>query len=341
MPITIEHFYGIDEITENFTPEIMSSYHQSSAYTKSSLTYREQICIDRGEQCTNKSFTVNVDGTSVLAFIGTEVKRNGVINLGGYSGRPCIAIQKDPLLTSKITNFFFKENDALISKANVTIHYRDFLINGNLSILSRHLLSKGACIKQSFSQVIDLEIDEIELKRSIRKSYLSLINWGIRELIPVVFTKDNLTWEIMKSFRKLHIQESGKDTRTEESWKKQFDMVKLGNAFVVVGKLNNELVSAGFFTTSDDSCFYGASASRRDLFKKPIFHALMWTAITHAKKMGCRWFESGEQFYPVNSENNQPSEKELGISKFKAGFGGKTKMFLDLKLKCSGSNVKN
>ena len=58
----------------------------------------------------------------------------------------------------------------------------------------------------------------------------------------------------------------------------------------------------------------------------------MWVAILHAKKIGCKWFEAGEISYPNHPISPKPSSKELGISDFKAGFGGDVKMFLDLKL---------
>ena len=48
------------------------------------------------------------------------------------------------------------------------------------------------------------------------------------------------------------------------------------------------------------------------------------------KKIGCKWFEVGEQKYPNHPNENLPSNKDLHISEFKAGFGGDTWMFIDL-----------
>ena len=60
----------------------------------------------------------------------------------------------------------------------------------------------------------------------------------------------------------------------------------------------------------------------------------MWTAILHSKKIGCRWFEAGEQLYQNHPADKPPTNKDLGISLFKSGFGGQTEIFLDLKLDC-------
>ena len=136
----------------------------------------------------------------------------------------------------------------------------------------------------------------------------------------------------MVKFRQLHIREAGRETRSEESWSRQLEIVQAGEAFVVFGHVDDRLVSAGLFMHSETNCYYGVSASRRDLFEKPLFHALMWTANLHAKKIGWRRFEVGEQLYPNHPQYLPPTKKEIDISGFKAGFGGHTRMFLDLKL---------
>jgi lipid II:glycine glycyltransferase (peptidoglycan interpeptide bridge formation enzyme) len=179
----------------------------------------------------------------------------------------------------------------------------------------------GALVKPVYSQIIDLSSEKATKKASIRKSYGSLINWGIRELHPNVYDATTITWEHMEAFRQIHIKEAGRKTRSKMSWKRQYEMVQAGEAFVVLGNLENEIVSAGFFMTNKTNCYYLSSASRRDLFEKPLFHALMWTAILYAKKHGCRWFEVGEQLFPNHLEGQLPTKKELGISDFKAGFG--------------------
>ena len=58
----------------------------------------------------------------------------------------------------------------------------------------------------------------------------------------------------------------------------------------------------------------------------------MWTAILHAKELGLRWFEVGEQLYINHPIDNKPTKKELGISDFKAGFSGAKRLFLDVRI---------
>ena len=48
----------------------------------------------------------------------------------------------------------------------------------------------------------------------------------------------------------------------------------------------------------------------------------------HAKVINCDIFEMGQQFFHEKSFDISPTEKEFGIAKFKAGFGGNTKFSL-------------
>ena len=332
MSLVVEPISGGLEDVFHISPfKLRESYQQCSAYTKSSMMYRGQAYKDNDIANKCESFVVKLDDMLVFLFLGVNSaqKEKNIVN--GYVGRSCVLFFNSDLISKKSLQAMLRGIDKIINKDNVEFVYRDFLIGGNLSPLSKYLLSIGASIKQCFTQVIDLEQSEKTIRKNIRKRYSSFINWGLRELTLTINNKSsNFSWSEMQAFQKLHFKVSGRNTHTEESWRRQYEMCLTGEAFVVMAEFDGELVSAGFFTNSHDSCYYGASASRRDLFEKPIFHALLWTAIMHAKLIGCKWFEVGEQVY---TNINQASEKESGISKFKAGFGGTTKAFLDITLK--------
>ena len=303
----------------------------SPIYTQSALRYYFQRPSDEKKKMQDKSFILIWGNEPVILFRGATVETNNKIDLLAYEV-PCISIENKAILTAKAGKASFKEFERIAEEVNGLIRYRDFLIDGELTTLAKHFLRKGAKATPLFSKVIDLNKDELTLKSQLRKSYGNLINWGLREMQPKILDYSNVTWESIEDFRKLHTREAGRETRSLESWHRQFEMVQAGEAFVVLAQLNNELVSAGFFMCSPTNCFYGVSASRRDLFEKPMFHSLMWSAILYSKKLGCRWFEVGEQLYSNHPPDKPPSKKELGISEFKAGFGGETRMFLDLKL---------
>jgi hypothetical protein len=306
---------------------------RSPLHTRSGLNYYRQRPLDNKQILVDRSFVISLEDEPVIGFQGATVRIEGKTDLLAYE-IPCVTIENKTKLTAKASKIFFREIDKIAHDINGTILYRDWMLNGELSCLSKYLLRQGAKATPIFSQVIDYTKEKATEKSSIRKSYKSLINWGLRELKPRVYDESNITWEHMNIFRQLHIEQAGRETRSEASWRKQYEMVRAGEAFAVCGRINDNVVSAGLFIHGKYNCYYQVSASRRDMFQKPLFHSLMWLAILHAKKLGCRWFEIGEQLYPNHPFDKPPSKKELGISDFKAGFGGETKMFLDLKLDC-------
>ncbi len=209
--------------------------------------------------------------------------------------------------------------------------YRDPLHGGYLSHPGRVLLDLGANAVPGFTQIIDLASPDDELHRGMTKSFKWGVNWGEKNLDLTILDGSTMSGEVMEAFRLLHVDAAGRETRSRRSWELQQAMVMADEAFCVFGSLDGHLVTAALFPRSVSHCFYGVSASRRDLFDKPLTHALIWTALRHAKALGLRHFEMGEQLFPAAGDL-QPTAKELGISFFKRAFGGRTKAHLDIRL---------
>lgn len=209
--------------------------------------------------------------------------------------------------------------------------YRDLLEHGELSYPSRVLLDLGAQVNPGFTQVIDLSRSHDELHRSMTKAFKWGVNWGVKNLDLTIISSDNISVEHVEAFRLLHLDAAGRETRSRRSWEMQHAMIVANEAFCGLGWLEGQLVTAALFPHSSAHCFYGVSASRRELFDKPLSHAVIWTAMLHAKKMGIKCFEMGEQVFP-STGSRQPTAKELSISFFKRAFGGATKAYLDIRL---------
>ena len=194
---------------------LRDTYQQCSAYTNSSMMYRRQMDHDNGIDSNNKSFIVRLDGEPVILFFGvlSYQEQGSVVYVHG--GRPCVSFLNTSSISKKSQQMILAEINSLIKKAGTTFVYRDFLIDRTISPISRHLLSVGAKVRQRFTQVIDLEKSERDLKKDVRKSYSSLINWGLKELSITVHGKsNNITWDEMELFRQLHTKVSGRHTRT-------------------------------------------------------------------------------------------------------------------------------
>lgn len=283
----------------------------------------------------DQSFIVEIDNHPVLAVI-TALQRDscGNTELSAY-GWPTFYVENTDCDAGMLQRAEKEMKDhiekllALYSASGLI--YCDFLKGAQLSSLGAFLLDKGAIARPYFTQVIDLSKPEVLLREEIRKSYKSLINWGNNNLKTLFVDNRSITKSLIEDFRQLHIQAAGRETRAVRTWEIQMEQVLAKEAFIILGYMNEQLVTAAFFQYNCKSCLYGVSASKRDMFDKPMSHSLIWTAILHAKQLGCKCFEMGEQLYPGQGES-LPTEKELGISKFKRGFGGETKVRLKIRL---------
>ena len=323
-----------DDDFEEHWSELTNNRFMTAFYSKRMLSYLAQRPKDEGKKLKNISFIMLLNNKPVAGFIGAIVEHDNKAEILAYE-MPAVFIENHTALTSKAGKSFLKEFDNRVDGCE-HLYLTDHLHQGAASTLTNHLLKNGAVPTPRLSQIIDLNEEKALLWRNIRKRYSSLINNGLRDLSPEIIESKNITWELMQKFRGLHIREAGRETRSEESWKRQYEMVKADEAFVIVGRVNNIVVTAGLFAFNQTNCYYWVSASRRDLFDKPLFHSIMWRAILYAQKLGCHWFEVGEQFFSNHPFDNLPTKKEQDISNFKAGFGGETRVYLDIKYNPTG-----
>ena len=234
---------------------------------------------------------------------------------------PCFGID-----SLNVTQIQKKKINEFLGKL-LSIDFDIFTIKGpdysnKLPLICEFLLNEPESIMiTELSRTIDLQKNDSDLKRNIRKSYHSLINWGLRELSIEIHDSSNIKWETVDKFRRLHIEASNRETRSISTWQKQYDAIKEGSSFLITATSNLELVSAAFFILSYNSCYYGSSASDRSLFDKPLNHGIIWKAILESKRKGALLFDIGKTY--LDGSKMKPSSKEKNIAYFKAGFGGK------------------
>ena len=248
-------------------------------------------------------------------------------------GRPILYLESQKAEMSQIRKahkLLKAELENILSQDTISkILYRDFFAQTHLSFVSQFLLDMGAVATPHFTRVIELSSSGKDLYQQVRKSYKSLINWGGENLSIKLYDQQSIQKKDMNSFRQLHINTAGRETRSRKTWDLQYEMVCCGEAFLFFGELEKELVTAALFLCSPMYCVYGVSASNRDMFDKPLSHALLWNAILHAKKIGCSILEMGDLQYPRQGDP-VPTQKELGITTFKKGFGGQTLTHLNV-----------
>jgi len=170
----------------------------------------------------------------------------------------------------------------------------------------------------TYQLAIDLQQSIESIKLDFRKSYKPLVNKALKDW-DVRVCEENVD-EVFEEFKDLHFEAAGKQTRSKESWSIQRQQIENKEAFLVSVRDGNTLIGAGFFNFSRDMGTYSVGAYKRDLFDKPIGHAVQMIAIKKLKDLGCKTYILGQKAVALSSSVS--SKKEASISHFKEGFAG-------------------
>jgi FemAB family protein len=170
----------------------------------------------------------------------------------------------------------------------------------------------------TYQLAIDLQQSVESIKLDFRKSYKPLVNKALKDW-DVKVCEENVD-EVFQEFKDLHFEAAGKQTRSKESWCIQRKQIENNEAFLVSVRDGSLLIGAGFFNFSRDMGTYSVGAYKRDLFDKPIGHAVQMIAINQLKDLGCKTYILGQKAVALSSSVS--SKKEASISHFKEGFAG-------------------
>tara|TARA_B100001057_G_scaffold501248_1_gene622469 strand:- start:3587 stop:4600 length:1014 start_codon:yes stop_codon:yes gene_type:complete len=193
-----------------------------------------------------------------------------------------------------------------------------FETNSKLSNWYLTWLDKANRDYLTYQMAVDLRKEIEEIRLDFRKSYKPLVNKAFKEWkVQVCDTDDE---KVFEEFRLLHLDAAGKQTRSIESWNIQRNQLRDKQAFLVTVRDEDSLIGAGFFNYSRDEGMYSVGAYKRELFDKPIGHAVQMLAIEKLKELGCLRYNLGQKTTAL--DETYFSEKENSISHFKEGFSG-------------------
>ena len=315
-------------------------------FSRGQFEYRRQRLVDEKSSFKDISFVLFDSGVPYYAFLGFKIinKREESIDVKINSGELPSSSLEASIITTNQKKSIAKALEVICSEID-GIEYIELMQRSTISTTSDYFLQKPNCqFRQKFHCMIDLAKTEQDLKKEIRKSFKSLINWGQSNLEFMLINHDNLSdqaYEEFMKFRELHFVCAGKRTRSRETWDIQYKCIEEGTIFAILGYWNGQMVTGGLFNISDNYVYYANSASARDLFDKPMFHSVMWKAIRYSKDIGASLFDVGEINFNCQSRLLQISDKELGISKFKSGFGGQIKPILEINVYKNSSIYRN
>jgi FemAB family protein len=219
---------------------------------------------------------------------------------------------------SSLHRRLIRECLALTSSSRIhAVDFRSYAIDG----WHLELMARGGVISAVYHDLwVDLSLPVRQIKSCFRKQYRNSVNQG-RKLLncEIAAGSGPLIRQHLEDFRKLHIEVTGRETRSIDTWNKQYDALSDSAAFMVLIFFNDDLVGASLFSSSKSHISYSVGAYRRELFETmPISHAAQAAAIEHGKALGKRWYYIGRRHYPQDTPT--PTEKEVSIGYFKRGF---------------------
>lgn len=240
----------------------------------------------------------------------------------GYQMAPLVSSRLSKKQSKKVQRFCYDQIDELAKRNNVVkcmLQLDPVVRHDSYNILTEY----GYLDSSIQTAIIDLRSELKTLWSNLRKSYKSLINNGKENLNIFVMNSQNPDYEIHELYRRLHHKTAGRITRPIKTFDMQFDDLKNDRAMLIGLQEGSKFVAFSYFLHYQNSAYYGSSSDDPSYESKiPFEHRIIWAAIEYYKQRGIRFFETGvQQFGPQMFDYPRP--KDINISFFKRGFGGK------------------
>jgi|APSaa5957512535_1039671.scaffolds.fasta_scaffold14275_2 hypothetical protein len=226
----------------------------------------------------------------------------------------------------KIEKLIFKEIFKIAKAEDISY------INFYVSPLSDVVLNKEMIInplsKFGFhdttisTNILKLEKDKDVLFRNFRKGVKSDIKTAIKNGFETkVYDHGNITRKIFDIYKNIHFQAAGRKTRPDKSWDIMFEWIQKGVSILAITTKEDKYISTQFVNVYNKKAYYQSGASKPEYEReRGVGHLAQWEIIKYLKSNDITYYELGWNWYP-NISQEVASEKMLGISRFKAGFG--------------------
>lgn len=292
------------------------------AYTNMNVEFLYQHQLGNGITIHNLSAVISWDNrrVGVWPLFISIYDGIGTVNFLDNMVLPPVLISKTPASIEKqVVKSCLKIIDKLCQATGKETwrSMESFNDSKGLSTWHAQAMGLGATCWMNHEIFIDLHPDMAAIKSQFRKSYKSLISSGQKLWnVGVLETADENIW---KEFIDLHVQVSGRVTRSNITWRIHYEDIVDGHSILVyLRNTAGEMVGGGLFNFTKDEALYAVAAYDRTQFDKPLGHVVQYRAIEELKKRNVRWYKLGPR--PFGSHTPAPNEKEISIGEFKHGF---------------------
>lgn len=286
-------------------------------FTRLNIEYGLEYSKDKGYFLKDCSFACVRDGKPIAAVFVPLEKIGGDIQIswcGGFVFGPLfadISIEKNVFA---LIDEIAKENKATKSMLELDP------LSGEL----RNRLQKRGYLDASIL-CYAIDLSEQNLLNACRHGHRYDINRFAKDPEVKLFCVDKNTEnsrERHEEYRELHRKCSGRATRSRETFDKQYEQLKNGEAVLCGVEYKGKNIAYSYFTFANASALYFSGADDPDFAGLPLYHSMVFTGMQYLKAAGISRLDVGQPASPSAQYLYYPDEKQLNIALFKRGFGG-------------------
>ena len=193
-----------------------------------------------------------------------------------------------------------------------------------LSEIDNEMIKRMARPSMRIHATSDLSSGSVQIRKHIRKSYRSLINWGKQNLQMRYVSANDQKFDLFETFPDFHRQIAGKQHYGPAFWNTLWSFITQGTAELSLAyHEQNQLVGCVYVADAGKTTYYSMGVFNRNLFNSPLSHFPVFDAMVRASSRGMKIFDLGE--IPV--KNDGINDKEVQIGFFKRGFASNYNRF--------------
>lgn len=166
-----------------------------------------------------------------------------------------------------------------------------------------------------------VDCQNIAMRRNHHRAIKKIISDGNFEV--QIMDKQNSDYSIHEQYRLLHHRSAGKVTRSKESFDLQFKLLQEGAAILIGLIYKDNFVAFTYFSHHGSKAVSFSAADDPDFHGWPLYHIINANAFEYFHRNGIKEIDMGQ---PLNISHQlfyYPDEKQINISLFKTGFGGR------------------
>lgn len=181
----------------------------------------------------------------------------------------------------------------------------------------------GAKVDFATTNLVDLRLETDIILKLMRKGHKAAIKQVLKEpgYRVDIFDRTNITRELLLEFKRIHILDAGRQTRTDASWDCMYEWITSGmGCLSLLWSPETSSYRAGALIMIYKNAAYYASFATEDsmMLNGHAGYLIQWDTIKYLKSIGLHYYETGSNRYPLDGSTNQFKISE--ISKYQRGF---------------------